>query len=199
MAGTLFPEKWNEKQTGYQSFDDWVEGQLGQKISEIPPRQYEEMYRIPYSQGWYYNLTIRPEFREVLSWTKHNEVFTTGLRETNDWRAEYLIPKTGFDFRPYFQKVVSTFDYGETNQKTKEMVVDYLEKKHQEGYRAIVYADDKLANCQMFIEAMKLAQHEHPDFSYRVYQILNNDSGLQEKEGYFTIGGLNDLLVNEKK
>src|SRR3989339_1636273 len=150
MANTLFPEKWNESLTGFKNFDKYV-ASLG--IDQDNPRQYESCFREPYSKGDMFNLNIADGYEEVLNWTKYNEIFSTGLPETNDWRAEYLNPKVGFDIRKYFQNNVSTFDFGETNVKTPEMLERYLIQKRDEGYTCVVYTDDKLSNCEFFRDA----------------------------------------------
>jgi len=199
LAGTLFNEEWDSTKTNYPDYNAWLEAQLGKKIIEVSDRQYEEMYEIPYKQGWYFHLDLKPGVKEVLTWAKHNETFTTGVPEQMDWRAEYLIPKIGFDFRKYFQKINSTFDYGETNKKTVETFADFLGKKYQEGYKIIVYADDKLTNCQAFIDAVESVKRNYPDFSYRLYHVLNNNSGIIEKDSYWQVGNLKGLLINEKK
>ncbi|MFA6254753.1 MAG: hypothetical protein WC675_01815 [Patescibacteria group bacterium] len=199
MAGTIFHEEWDVKETKYPSIEAWIEAQLGKKIKDVPDRKFEQMYEIPYKEGWYFQLALQPGAKEVLSWTKYNETFSTGMQEQMDWRAEYLVPKTGFDFRSCFQKLNSTFDYGETNKKTKEMLVDYLEKKYQQGYKTVIYTDDKETNCQFFLEAVKSVKDKYPDFSARLYHILNNNSGIKDKKTYWEIGSLYDFLANEKK
>ena len=198
MAGTIFHEEWNVEKTKYPDIDSWMEVQLGKNIKDISDRKYEDMHKIPYEEGWYFKLDLKPGVKEALRFGKHNETFSTGMQEQMDWRAEYLVPKTGFDFRPYFQKINTTFDYGETNKKTKEMLVDYLTKKYQQGYKTVVYTDDKLANCQFFLDAVNSVKKEYLDFSYRLYHILNNDKGLRQKNGYWEIGSLHDFLANEK-
>ncbi|MFA6215162.1 MAG: hypothetical protein WC768_01170 [Patescibacteria group bacterium] len=199
LAGTIFYEVWDKEKTGWPNYDAWVAAQLGKKISEVSDREYEETYQIPYEKGWYFQLKLQPGAKEALILAKHNEAFTTGVPEQMDWRAAYLVPKTGFDFRKYFQKINTTFDYGETNKKTEEMLVGYLQKKYQQGYKTVVYTDDKLTNCQMFIEAVKLVQKKYLGFSRRIYHILNNNSGLAKKADWWQIGNLKDLLANEKK
>ncbi|MFA6410170.1 MAG: hypothetical protein WCW26_01185 [Candidatus Buchananbacteria bacterium] len=198
LAGTIFNEVWDVVKTGYPDYEAWVEAQLGKKISEVSDRQCEEMYEIPYKQGWHFQLDLKPGAKEVLTWAKHNETFSQGMQEQIDWRAQYLTPRVGFDIRRFFQKLNSTFDYGETNKKTKEILTDYSIKKYQAGYKTIVYADDKLTNCQAFIDAVESVKMSYPDFSYRLYHILNDNSGLVEKDGYWQIGSLLDLLANEK-
>jgi len=199
LAGTLYPEKWNKEVTGAESFDDWIEKQLNKPISEVSPRKYEEMYEIPYTKGTYFNLEIQPDYREVLVWTKYNEAFTTGLQKTNDWRAVYLNPIVGFDIKDYLQKINSSFDYAETNIKTREMLADFLSSKYQEGYSMVVYTDDKLKNCEKFMEAVKLVQKNYPEFGCRVYHLLNDRSGINDKKWHYQIGTLTDLMNNEKR
>jgi len=199
MAGTLYPQKWNDGLTGTKSFDEWIEKQLGKKIDEVSPRKYEEMYEVPYTKGIYFNLSVQPDYQKVLSWTKRNEAFTTGLSQTNDWRATYLNPLVGYDIRDYLQKINLTFDYAETNVKTEEMLINYLTGKFKEGYQTIVYTDDNLKNCESFCKAVKLVQKNYPKFSCRIYHIKNNQSGINDKKWYYEIGSLTDLMNNEKR
>jgi len=199
MAGTIFYERWDTEKTKYPNVEAWVEAQLGKKFKDISDRQFEQMHEIPYEEGWYFQLALQPGVKEVLFWTKHNETFSTGMQEQMDWRSQYLTPRVGFDIKKFFQKLNSTFDYGETNKKTKEMLVDYLTKKYQAGYMTVVYTDDKLANCQSFIDAVESVKKNHPAFSYRLYHILNDDSGIKDKKTYWEIGSLYDFLANEKK
>lgn len=199
LAGTLFFEKWDAKKTGYSTFGDWLVHESGKKKEEISEREYEEAHRIPYTRGWYFRLGLQPGYKEVLNWTKNNETFSTGMQAQMDWRAEYLNPLAGYDIRKYFKNLVSTFDYGETNKKTTAMLLDYLEKKYRESYSMIVYTDDKINNCNFFINAAKIIRKKYPDFRYRLYHILNNSNGIREKKGYWEIGNLLDFLVNEKK
>ena len=199
LAGTLFVDAWNIKRTGFEDYNGWVTNKTGKELKEITDREYEEMYEEPLKQGWPFGLDILPGFKEVLNWTKNNEAFTTGTKEQMDWRAYYLNPRVGFDIRKYFQKINTTFDYGETNKKTQEMLVDYLSKKYNEGYRVAVYADDKIKNCQSFSKAANIVKEKHNDFFYRFYHVLNNDSGLKDKGDYFEVGNLFDLLKSEKE
>lgn len=199
MAGTIFHEKWDTEKTKYPSIEAWVAAQLGKDIKDVSDRKFEQMHEIPYKEGWYFQLALQPGVKEVLSWTQHNETFSTGMQEQMDWRSQYLTPRVGFDIRDFFQKLNSTFDYGETNKKTKEMLIDYLEKKYQQGYKTVVYTDDKVKNCQFFIDAVKSLRKKYPDFSYRLYHILNDDSGIKDKEAYWEIGSLYDFLTNEQK
>lgn len=190
LANTLFPEKWDAGLTGFQSFEDYANS-LGVDIKN--PRVFEECYKEPYIHGERFNLKIADGFKDVLSWTQHNETFTTGIREQMDWRAEYLNPRVGFDIKKYFQKIISTFDFGETNVKTSEMLEKYLAQRKSEGYDTIVYTDDKLKNCELFKQAA-----ESVSILYRVYNIKNDKAGLREKDWYWEIGDLYDFLENEK-
>ena len=199
LAGTLFPEEWNIKKTGFNSYSNWLQYKLGKRLKSISDREYETGYQIPYTQGWYFNLKLVPHFKKVLSWTKHNETFSTGNKEQVSWRAQYLNPKIGFDLTKYFQKLNSTFDYGKTNKKTKKMLVKYLDRKYQQGYKTVVYTDDKLDNLVFFKKAGELIKNKYPDFSFRLYNIFNSKSGLKNKKAYHEISGLLGLLANEKK
>lgn len=199
LAGTLFYEEWNAEKSGFPACLDWVASQLGKKPDELTDREYEAGHEIPYKEGWYWNLDIQPGVKEVLEWTKNNETFSTGVPEQVDWRMEYLKPKIGFDVRDYMQKINSTFDYGETNTKTKEMLVDYMQKKYDEGYKIIVCTDDKEKNLDSFKEAAEEIKKNYPDFSCRLYLAANDNQGLREKDNYCIIGSLNDLFTKEKQ
>jgi len=199
LAGTLFADVWNKKRMGFENYDEWVANETGKKLEEISDREYEEMYEAPLKKGWPFGLDIMPGFKEILTWTKNNEAFTTGVIEQKDWRAEYLNPKVGFDIKRYFQKINTTFDYEEINKKTQDIWISYLNKKYDEGYRVAVYADDKAKNCQLFLEAVNKIKEKHKDFSHRAYHMLNNNSGLKDKGKYFEAGSLFDILENEKK
>lgn len=199
LAGTLFYECWDAKRTGFPTYDKWLENKTGKKLREISNREYEEMYEVPYKEGWFFKLNILPGFKEVLTLTKNNEAFTTGIPEQMNWRAHYLSKKVGFDVRKYLKKINTTFDYGETNKKTQEMLIDYLNKKYTEGYRVIVYTDDKLKNCLVFLKAASEVMGKHNDFSFRIYNVLNNKSRIENKGDHFEVGSLFDLLENENK
>ena len=137
-------------------------------------------------------------YREVLSWTKNNEAFTTGVKEQMDGRADQLKKVVGFDVRDYLSKINSTFDYEETNLKTKTMLVQLITKKYNEGYKTIVYTDDKLENLKEFKAAAGLVKKDQPDFNYRLYHFLNDHSGLKRESYYWAIGSLYDLMGNKK-
>lgn len=199
MANTLFQEEWDKNKTGFNSYDEWVEHETGKKVTELSDREYENMYNMPYQEGWYFNLRLQEGFKEVLSWTKYNEAFTTGIPEHIVYRSKYLNPKVGFDILKYFQKINSTFDFGETNDKTEEMFLTILENKYKEGFKTVVYTDDKIANVEFFKQVAKKVKDKHEDFNYRVYHILNDNKGLRDKDWYWEIGGLDNLLENEKK
>ncbi|MFH1187691.1 MAG: PEP-utilizing enzyme [bacterium] len=198
LAGTIFFEKWNTEKTGFQTYSEWTENKTGRGKEEISAREREEMYEIPFKEGWYFNLDIMPGAKEVLKWAKNNEAFTTGVKEQIAWRAQYLKPKIGFNIAECFQKVNSVFDYDENGVKTKEMLTDYLNKKYKEGYKTVVYTDDNLGYCEAFVQAAGIIKKRNKDFSFRLYRTLNNNSGLRKKGGYYEIGSLRDLLKNEK-
>ena len=195
LADTLFREEWNVELSGYATFENYAKAKVK---NPDDPRQYENGFREPYIKGEMYNLALADGFKEVLSRTKNNEAFTTGVKEQMDWRAAYLNPRVGFDVRSYFKKINTTFDYAETNVKTKEMIVQYLHDKLKEGYDAVVYTDDKLANCQLFQEAVNQVQREGLALNCRIYHILNSQSTIRKRGWYFEIGNLKDLLKSEK-
>ncbi len=195
LANTLFPEKWNAELTGYATFEDYVKATVK---NPNDPRQFESAFQEPYIHGEMYNLAVADGFKEVLSWTKNNEAFTTGVKEQMDWRAVYLNPRVGFDVKSYFKKINTTFDFAETNVKSKKMIVRYLSNKVSEGYDTIVYTDDKLANCQLFQEAVNQVQRENPGLNCRIYHVLNSSSAFCKRSWYFEIGNLKDFLESEK-
>ena len=199
LAQTLFREDWDSRKTGAPTYGDWLARKLDKKFNQIKPREYEMGHRTPYRSGWHFNLDLQPGFKEVLSWTKHNEVFTTGVPQQIGWRAEYLGKKYGFDLKKYFQKINSTFDYGETNVKTEKMLADFLKGKFLSGYRSIVYVDDRLDNLRSFRRAVAENRQSLPGLAVRLYHILNDVSGCRTRRGYFSVGTLYDLLDNEKK
>lgn len=192
LANTLFPEEW-DKNTGFENYDRYVES-LGYDLKTISPLDYERAYERPYREGLF-KLKIADGFKEVLSWTKNNLVFTTGNKEQIDWRAEYFLKQGLFDIRLYFKEIISTFDFGNTNKKTKEMIIKILKEKAKEGYTDFVYTDDKLENCLFFLEAAK----EVKGLKIRVYNIKNDNLGIRKKDNYWEIGNLYDLIKNEKR
>ena len=198
MASTIFYEEWNVEKTGCNTYEEWVEKQLNKKIEEVSDREVEEMFKIPYSDGWYFKLDLQKGVSEVLPWTKNNEAFTTGNPEQFLWRTQHTTPKTNFNARDYFQKINSTFDFGETNDKTEEMFLSILDNKYKEGFRTVVYTDDKVENAKFFKQVAEKIKEKYNDFDYRVYHILNDDKGLRNKDWYCEIGSLYDLLENEK-
>jgi hypothetical protein len=191
LANTLFSEEW-DKSTGFENYDQYVES-LGYDLKTISPLDYEEAYERPYKNGLF-KLKIADGFQEVLSWTKNNLVFTTGNKEQIDWRVEYFLKQGWIDPRPYLKEIYSTFDFGNTNRKTKEMLVKILNEKVKEGYSEVVYTDDKLENCLFFLEAVK----ETKNLAARSYNIKNDNLGLRQKENYWETGNLYDLMKNEK-
>lgn len=195
MANTLILEQWNKELTGFDSFLDYAIS-LGRGPEN--PRRFEEAFYEPYIHGDKFGLRLSDGFKEVLEWTKYNETFSTGFAEQMDWRAQYLNPKVGFDIKKYFQKFNSTFDFGETNVKTKEMIIEYLKRKIAEGYVVVVYTDDKMENGELFRRAVEETRKNYPDFTFRFYHIKNDGEGLRDKGWYWEIGGLLDLKENER-
>ena len=192
LANTLFHEEW-DKETGFESYDKYVKS-LGYDLKTISPLDYEKAYERPYKEGLY-KIKIADGFQEVLSWTKNNIVFTTGNKEQIDWRAEFFLKQGLFDPRPYLKEIHSTFDFGNTNKKTKEMIVEILKRKIKKGYNEVVYIDDKLENCLFFLEAAQSIGN----LKVRIYNIKNDNLGIRKKENYWEIGNLYDLMENEKK
>ena len=194
LAGTLFLEKWNKTLSGFNSFEDFV---AARGILFSDARRFEECYYEPYIQGYFW-LQLAPGFKEMLTWAKHNETFNTGFQKQMDWRARYLNPRVGFDIRKFFQKLNSTFDWGETNVKTPAMLQQYLEIKIKENYSTVVYSDDHLENVKFFISAAKKINRQCRDFKWRAYHVVNKNGGWRAAEGYFQAGSLLDILEKEK-
>ncbi len=198
LAGTIFLEKWNKDKTGFDDVTAWIENHLGKKRSQMTDMEFEQAHKIPYINGWMFNLKLQPDFKQVLSWTKYNETFSTGNREQVKWRAKYLNPRVGFNILDYFQALNSTFDYGPKDKKNIAMLVKYLTMKYQQGYKVVVYTDDNLDNLKLFRRAAEKIKIKYRDFDYRLYHILNDKAGIRKKKGYWQIGTLLDLLKNEK-
>lgn len=197
LANTLFLERWDSKRSLVANYNQYVKSK-GFSLENISPLDYEKTYRIPYIDGLY-NLSLTKGFKVVLTWTKYNGVFTTGNRKQIDWRAEQLLKKYGFDIRCYIKEIYSTFDYGNTNVKTKEMLMDIIIKKYKQGYRMFVYADDKRKNCFFFLEAIKALIKKGYQIKTRVYYFKNDTSGLKKiNNNLIQIGDLLNLLHNER-
>ncbi len=192
LGQTLFPEKWNFKLTGFLTFIDYLNSI--EKSFDKDPRDCVEQEKDFYIHGEKYGLKISNGFKEVLSWTRYNEAFTTGAPESLHWRAIYLNPLVGYDVESFFQHVFTTFEYGNTIKKTKEMFKDYLSKRYLAGYETVVFVDDNVNNCRLFKEGAE----EIKGLNYRIYNILNDNNGLRAKEWYWEIGNLYDLLKNEQ-
>ncbi len=161
--------------------------------------EYERGYETPYKKGAMFNLKTVDGFREVLDKTHNNEAFSSGNPEQLLCRAKYLNPKIGFNLLKYFLAINSPFDYGTSNKKTAEVYKKYLLKKYKQGYRTIIYTEDKAKYISSFKKAAANVKIKHPNFNYHIYHILRNKKGIKRKNGYFEIGNLWDLLKNEKK
>ncbi|MFA4818867.1 MAG: hypothetical protein WC621_03425 [Patescibacteria group bacterium] len=197
LADTIFIEKWNAELSGVPSFNAYVES-LGYDLKTISPLDYELCYEKPYRDGLY-DLSIADGFKEVLTWTKNNGVFTTGNKEQINWRAEQLLRKYGFGIRDFLKEIYSTFDYSNTNVKTEAMLVDLIGKKFKQGLGIIVYTDDREANCRFFISAAEKCQNNGVRVEYRVYNLGNDDSKLEKlSDNYYKIGDLYQLKDNEE-
>jgi len=197
MAGTMFPEFWDKGKSGFDSFDDYVSSVYD--LENISPADYEGCYERAYKSAWF-NVSLAEGFPEVLIWAKHNAAFTTGLPQTNEWRAVQLKEKYGVDILPYIPKTFSTFDYGNTNVKTPEMLMDILKKKRAENYTAFVYTDDKAANCEFFLESYRRVKDDVAPMATRVYNITQTAQEIvQIKDNYWQVGTLLQLRENEQR
>lgn len=200
LAGTLFHEHWDAEKTGYPDLRSYLIGK-GIAKEDMSDLEYERHHETTYKEGWSWQLSLQPGFREMLTWAHEhgrNATFSTGNVEQVDWRAEYLNPQVGYDIREYFDELHSTFEYGNTNAKTKEMLVDFLTKKYTEGFRTVVYTDDKLPNCELFKAAAEDVRRLHTDFSYRLYFMKNDHQGLREHVSYLEAGDLSRILEHEQ-
>lgn len=192
LGQTLFPEKWNPELTGFATFNDYLVS-IGKSLDK-DPLDCASQEKDFYIKGQMYGLEVAKGLKDVLSWTKNNEAFTTGAPDSLHWRAIYLNPLLGYDVEKLFQHVFTTFEYGNTNKKTKEMFADHLSKRLVDGYKVAVFTDDNINNCKLFKEGAD----EVLGLSYRVYHILNDGKGLRKKDWYFEIGSLFELLKNEQ-
>ncbi len=198
LADTLFPEEWQKEISDFATYNDYVAHLYKKPLAEITPFEYELGYEKPYREGLY-DLTIADGFKDVLAWTKNNSVFTTGNKEQIAWRAEQLLRKYEFDIRDYLKEIYSTFDYGNTNIKTEAMLVDLIDRKFKQGFNAIVYTDDKKANCEFFISAIERCQNNSVKARYQVYNLSNDNSRVQKlSDNYYKIGNLYQLKDNEE-
>jgi len=198
LAGTLFSEKWNIEKSGVANFHAYVES-LGYDLKTVDPETYEGCYKIPYSEGLF-DLSVAEGFQEVLEWTKNNGFFTTGTPAQIDWRAVQLKKRYNLDPRPFLPERFSTFDYGNTNVKTPEMLMDILEKKHAENYAAVVYTDDKSANCEFFLQSYLKVKNQVAPLKARAYYFTDNEQDIvQLADNYWQAGTLLQLRENEQR
>lgn len=198
LAGTLFIENWDQVLSGFDTYNDYVTHLYHKPLASVTPLEYELGYEGPYKEGLY-NLSIAKGFKEVLSWTKNNGVFTTGNKEQMDWRAVQLQNKYSFDVRSCITEIYSTFDYGDTNVKTEAMLIDLINKKTKQGFGTIVYSDDKATNCEFFINAAGKCVSTSLKFDFRVYNLSHNSIQLEKiSTNYYKIGNLGQLRDNEE-
>ena len=47
------------------------------------------------------------------------------------------------------------------------------------------------------VKILKRNKNKYENFSFRIYYLLNDNSGIKKNNGYFVIGNLYDLLKNE--
>ncbi len=193
LGDTLFGETWDIKSTGLPNYDAYIES-LGYNLKTIDAKTYELGYERPYKDGLM-KLELLPGFVETLSWTKNNAAFTTGIPEQIKWRSEVFLKKGLPDIKPFLEKIYTTFDYGNTNQKTVAIILDILKKIERSGYSTVVYSDNKLENCKLFMEAAE----QLPSIKFRTYYINIKSSGLTKiSNNLYETHGLLELLKNEK-
>lgn len=194
LADTVFSEEWDTERTGLESYDAYIES-LGFDLNTIDPLAYEQHYEQPFKDGRM-KLSILEGFEQALSWTKHNAVFTTGNKEQIQWRAEVFLQKGLIDVRPFFETIYSTFDFGNTNQKAEFMYRQILEEEAAKGYKSIIYADNKLENCQKFQQAANQLKNK---ITTRLYHINIHVAGINKMEqNFFSVPNLLTFLNNEK-
>jgi len=115
------------------------------------------------------------------------------------WRASQLFKKYHFDVRRYFKKIYSTFDYKNTNIKTREMLTNIIERNYKQGYREFVYADDKKKNCIFFIDALNDLFTRGYQLTARVYNLKSGSDTVKAVTGQFIkVGSLLKLLKYEQ-
>lgn len=191
LADTLFIEEWNQDKSGFLSYNDYVASR-GYDLGTISPLEYELCYEEAFRKK-FFTLGLKDGFVETLAWTRHNVAFSTGNREQIDWRAEMLLPEIGFDIRTFLPEVLSTFDYGNVNKKAVAMFADIIRKKISAGYTTLVYADDKLSNCELFLTAAR----QHPEVSSRVYHMTGSAPAPSHSPS-IPVKNLLELLHNEQ-
>lgn len=194
QADTIFTEVWDTERTGVADFRAYVKS-LGNDPDSMSKKEYEFLYEVPYKEGLF-KVDIMPGFIELLSWTKYNGAFTTGVPEQRDWRQVQLSKKyPNLVLKEFIPDVFSTFDYGDTNVKTIDMYADVLGKIYFRGFATVVYADDKLANCAMFEDAA----HKVPGIEYRLYRMNPHTPQVMQNNAIMEVRNLFDILEAEKK
>ncbi len=197
LGDTLFCDVWDVKKSGMTNYDAYVES-LGYDLKIIKAHDYEWAYESVFRNKLYI-IKPAPGFKEVLTWAKHNGVFTTGNKEQIDWRAEQVRQTRGFDIRDYLGEIYSTFDYGEMNVKTRAMLQDIVQKKFAQGFESVVYTDNKEENCRFFLEAIAGLQKDGLPIKARAYQIFQDDRGvILIQENFAQVGRLVDIKQAER-
>lgn len=197
IANTIVVEKWDKIKSGFETYDQYLLAQ-GFDLATIKPLQYEINHCIPYTQGLY-NLSLPSEVVETLAWTKNNILYTTGVKEQFDWRAQQLVPKYKVDLRDYISEIICTFDFEPINLKKEYMFMEIFDKIRLKGFDCLVYTDDKLEYCNLFYQAAVEFNKKHSTFKYATYNILQNDAELKViKENFYQIGHLRQLKNNEE-
>ncbi|KKT05668.1 MAG: hypothetical protein UV78_C0021G0019 [Parcubacteria group bacterium GW2011_GWA2_43_17] len=193
-GNTLFPEKWQHPQLKtYQDFllSKFPDGRYNKLDDE---RADEEAYEKEYFKVW-----ANDGFKELLEWTKNNFVVTTGTVKQTSLRRAIILFYEGFDIMKYIKGVISTFNYHDDpteNGKNEAFWLKWLKEKYHEGYREIVYADDKVQSVKNFYGAA--GELNLSDLHVRGYHLKNDDSGINKVENYLVAGSLLDVLKNEK-
>lgn len=194
-GGTLFPEKWTWSE--YKNFDDFLAYKYPYGCTELEEEIiWEEAYR-----KQYFNLTLNKGFKKVLQYTKNNYILTSGNPGQMDARREVYFKKYKTDINDYLMGVISRFDYKRKNLKKdrglfKLVLQDYFNK----GYREFVYTEDKLKTVKEFVAAAEELKKlkKCRDLKARVYYLVNDNSGIKKKKGYWQIGSLLELFKSEK-
>lgn len=197
FSGTTIIENWNERMSGFKNYEEYLISK-GLNLGSLSPWEYETNWEEPYKRG-FVDLELPKGFDEALEWTNDNYAFTTGNREQFDWRAPELLRKYKKDYRRHFKGIVSTFDYGESNAKGREMFEDIFSKKIEQGYTTVVYVDDNEANCILCLKAITSLGLKESDFGVRVYHMnMHGKQSEKKAENFYEISSLKQFIEQEK-